>query len=111
MADHVHVESTLKGYLTTIFIHIIHTDHTQTKQQLGKIGLSDNPAYEVCQQRARIDTSNNPAYEQRAIDLSSNLAYEVGQQRTHLTNLTEQEPEYMYIDDNDPLYEIMDTQD
>ena len=107
----MHVESTLKGYLTTIFIHIIHTDHTQTKQPLGKIGLSDNPAYEVCQHRARIDLSNNPAYEQRAIDLSNNPAYEVGQQRTHRANLTEQEPEYTYIEDDDPLYEIMDAQD
>ena len=123
-------------------------------QPLAKMDHSNNPAYEVCQQRTRIDLSNNPAYEQRArldtsnnpthtceachqrrqlaridtsdnpaygqrarIDLSNNPAYEVRQQNvvcevcqlSHM--LGEQEPEYMYIMDDDPFYVMIEDQD
>ena len=94
-------------------------------QPLERLDLTNNPAYEVCQQRthlpqAGIDLTNNPAYEmcqqrthlpQSGIDLTNNPAYEVCQQRTnlfHMRSLSTQEPEFNM--ENNPLYTMVNPQ-
>ena len=74
-----------------------HTQHTHTTQPLERMDLTNNPAYEVCQQRTNLSQSG--------IDLTNNPAYEVCQQTTHqshMRNLSAQEPEYNM--DKNPLY-------
>ena len=81
---------------------IIYTDYTQTTQPQSGIDLTNNPAYEVCQQRTNLSQSG--------IDLTSNPAYEVCQQKTNLSrkNLSEQDTGFNM--DNNPLYMIVKEQ-
>ena len=64
--------------------------------------FTNNPAYDVCQQRTNLSQSG--------IDLTSNPAYEVCQQKTtmfHMRSLSAQEPEYNM--ENNPLYMMVNS--
>ena len=54
---------------------IIYTDYTQTTQPQSGIDLTNNPAYEVCQQRTHLSDMKNLSAQETEFNMDNNPLY------------------------------------